>query len=309
MGRIFLSTLSLRRATQRFKTQMREFLFLSTLSLRRATVNGDVLSSCFGNFYPRSPCGERPANAVDQILPGHISIHALLAESDRPQPPKARVLKQFLSTLSLRRATTWTVRQWTSPDDFYPRSPCGERLLADLQIRVALDISIHALLAESDSVWGFSDVHPSISIHALLAESDLNAHLYYHSRGLFLSTLSLRRATNANLRRHCSNNDFYPRSPCGERRRRGVSGYLDNIISIHALLAESDAPYKLCLSRNGISIHALLAESDTVTARIIDPTFGFLSTLSLRRATAILDFFLQSNIIFLSTLSLRRATG
>ena len=193
------------------------------------------------NFYPRSPCGERPANAVDQILPGHISIHALLAESDRPQPPKARVLKQFLSTLSLRRATTWTVRQWTSPDDFYPRSPCGERLLADLQIRVALDISIHALLAESDSVWGFSDVHPSISIHALLAESD--------------------------------------------------------------------APYKLCLSRNGISIHALLAESDTVTARIIDPTFGFLSTLSLRRATAILDFFLQSNIIFLSTLSLRRATG
>ena len=57
------------------------------------------------NFYPRSPCGERPlsrdadgaylvisihallaesdqANAVDQILPGHISIHALLAESD-----------------------------------------------------------------------------------------------------------------------------------------------------------------------------------------------------------------------------------
>ena len=56
--------------------------------------------------------------------------------------------------------------------------------------------------------------------------------------------------------------DFYPRSPCGERRhnpqvtmrtwkflstlslRRATRGavicYLDNIISIHALLAESD---------------------------------------------------------------------
>ena len=59
-GGLFLSTLSLRRATVvdtiKFAGSM---LFLSTLSLRRAT-----------------------ANAVDQILPGHISIHALLAESD-----------------------------------------------------------------------------------------------------------------------------------------------------------------------------------------------------------------------------------
>ena len=30
---------------------------------------------------------ESDANAVDQILPGHISIHALLAESD-PAGPK-----------------------------------------------------------------------------------------------------------------------------------------------------------------------------------------------------------------------------
>ena len=78
----FLSTLSLRRATQIKQTCRaeisisihallaesdrvsetlvpRQYQFLSTLSLRRATVNGDVLSSCFVNFYPRSPCGER----------------------------------------------------------------------------------------------------------------------------------------------------------------------------------------------------------------------------------------------------------
>ena len=57
------------------------------------------------NFYPRSPCGERQANAVDQILPGHISIHALLAESDNSSVNTADQEARFLSTLSLRRAT------------------------------------------------------------------------------------------------------------------------------------------------------------------------------------------------------------
>ena len=34
-------------------------------------------------FYPRSPCGERPSS-LDSILAGvNISIHALLAESDQ----------------------------------------------------------------------------------------------------------------------------------------------------------------------------------------------------------------------------------
>ena len=54
-----------------------------------------------------------------------ISIHALLAESD----PKARyfdeLVSRFLSTLSLRRATTVVVN---AVKNFYPRSPCGERL-------------------------------------------------------------------------------------------------------------------------------------------------------------------------------------
>ena len=82
------------------------------------------------------------------------------------------------------------------------------------------------------------------------------------TREKFLSTLSLRRATTC----YCSGSlicNFYPRSPCGERRdytRKGI-GRLD--ISIHALLAESDIMY--------MYIWALACR--------------FLSTLSLRRAT------------------------
>ena len=56
-----------------------------------------------------------------------------------------------------------------------------------------------------------------ISIHALLAESDLTIMLYDSSALIFLSTLSLRRAT------HYDNYNLH----CVE-------------ISIHALLAESD---------------------------------------------------------------------
>ena len=114
------------------------------------------------------------------------------------------------------------------------------------------------------------------------------------------------------VRMICISTNFYPRSPCGERR---VACYLDNIeitISIHALLAESDFRGRIC-QRNKfqflstlslrratpdtrrrdvahrISIHALLAESDVSTMIITTCTVLFLSTLSLRRATARLD--------------------
>ena len=103
---------------------------------------------------------------------------------------------------------------------------------------------------------------------------------------LFLSTLSLRRATCRLATRisrsfyfyprspcgerrfrfplFISRVDFYPRSPCGERLLNSCLVLSRSLISIHALLAESDAlpssPYATPL----ISIHALLAESDTI---------------------------------------------
>ena len=57
-----------------------------------------------------------------------ISIHALLAESDKPGERHASTQQEFLSTLSLRRATS--ARPETRRHDA---------------------ISIHALLAESDT--------------------------------------------------------------------------------------------------------------------------------------------------------------
>ena len=146
-----------------------------------------------------------------------ISIHALLAESDCPL---------FFSC--------WLLAY------FYPRSPCGERRKEVNNGRFRQNISIHALLAESDrAVSPFSYKSLRISIHALLAESDLPNSLAWVLARLFLSTLSLRRATHAvvavQLFRRISIHallaesddvlggvgqqlqNFYPRSPCGER--------------------------------------------------------------------------------------------
>ena len=124
----FLSTLSLRRATTHQKNPSKlanfyprspcgerrqnpgkhyvAFRFLSTLSLRRATYDGLIASANFCNFYPRSPCGERRWLIHRMLKPLQISIHALLAESDLAGPSGPAFLYRFLSTLSLRRATT-----------------------------------------------------------------------------------------------------------------------------------------------------------------------------------------------------------
>ena len=60
-----------------------------------------------------------------QIL--DISIHALLAESDKLAARDISIKFVFLSTLSLRRATEVAGSNQTIISHFYPRSPCGER--------------------------------------------------------------------------------------------------------------------------------------------------------------------------------------
>ena len=145
------------------------------------------------NFYPRSPCGERPV--VDNIVfmpgqflstlslrratranrlahaPPQISIHALLAESDTAHfMPKIGTLHFYPRSPCGERRVSSVINNII--DDFYPRSPCGER--------------------------------PPITFR-------------HCTTYLFLSTLSLRRATKIPYQRKIDQKNFYPRSPCGER--------------------------------------------------------------------------------------------
>ena len=102
----FLSTLSLRRATRRHQKQDGVFGISIHALLAESDMRSIRTMSKRRHFYPRSPCGERrrPPNAA--AIPVCISIHALLAESDGGRSRQRRDLLRFLSTLSLRRATT-----------------------------------------------------------------------------------------------------------------------------------------------------------------------------------------------------------
>ena len=213
----------------------------------------------------------------------------------------------FLSTLSLRRATRADIRNMRSVSNFYPRSPCGERQAANSLADTPPQISIHALLAESDYRINARYTKRVISIHALLAESDISALWMALNRPLFLSTLSLRRATSLlrfrffvfviSIHALLAESDFDTMkivvvivqflSTLSLRRAttwtRGSR--VTYVISIHALLAESDRSFFKRLFGIHISIHALLAESDYLTKYHFTGIFIFLSTLSLRRAT------------------------
>ena len=79
------------------------------------------------HFYPRSPCGERHSVRI-MIVSSGLFLSTLSLRRATHQSDYLYLGRQFLSTLSLRRAT----RKRTS-------------------IKPIFSISIHALLAESDS--------------------------------------------------------------------------------------------------------------------------------------------------------------
>ena len=123
----------------------------------------------------------------------------------------------FLSTLSLRRATSSRRASCSSVEFLSTLSLRRATQSTYAKLPRKLIISIHALLAESD-MGVFEPEHDMcISIHALLAESDHQQIKNGYRTVSFLSTLSLRRATQGSIRVMDRNNHFYPRSPCGER--------------------------------------------------------------------------------------------
>ena len=198
---VFLSTLSLRRATDR------EFMTIesSKISIHALLAESDERRG------QRRPCGIS------------ISIHALLAESDAWAWCWPTITAKFLSTLSLRRATWYLC----------------------MYVHNLAHISIHALLAESDSApagkrAGRYYFYPRSPCGERLVITPTPWALQ-----TFLSTLSLRRATQAAEALDGLRENFYPRSPCGERLRRCTGFQSPTGISIHALLAESDRQYTL----------------------------------------------------------------
>ena len=165
--------------------------------MRRATHRSWRSSNHGKHFYPRSPCGERQIKNTSSSLNIFISIHALLAESDRLLMYFWLSGLLFLSTLSLRRATLSSdPERQPSRGYFYPRSPCGERRWEP---------------GKSNGMQAFLSTL-SLRRATLFLRSGPMMRRYFYPRSpcgerpLFLRSGPM-------MRRY-----FYPRSPCGERR-------------------------------------------------------------------------------------------
>ena len=211
----FLSTLSLRRATP----TLHHILKLFPISIHALLAESDVFgftwlasrsyfyprSPCGErpgkhaqqptqqDFYPRSPCGERPDTLTDDVSTGDFYPRSPCGER-RTTIITIFIASKFLSTLSLRRATSFG-------------NSCTQ----------SVPISIHALLAESDLNLPSSPIDKNISIHALLAESDATSHdQEASSHGISIHALL---AESDESQPPCvrPTTYFYPRSPCGER--------------------------------------------------------------------------------------------
>ena len=154
-------------------------------------------------------------------------------------------------------------------NNFYPRSPCGERR------------------PDCRGAPGRHDFYP----RSPCGERQANSLLFLES-ALFLSTLSLRRATG-NLRTEWPTIQISIHALLAESDAEFFCVVYVLYISIHALLAESDLLFCRDAAKSWISIHALLAESDFRQNYECFQWIKFLSTLSLRRATAAGRFLLS----------------
>ena len=192
------------------------------------------------------------------------------------------------------------------------------------------EISIHALLAESDLIDLVDSPIAKISIHALLAESDDRAQQSSQRHHPISIHALLAESDPRSWPLPPKTRYFYPRSPCGERPVPQQENGQAATISIHALLAESDtsrlhknicgwgflSTLSLRRATNSkinicygdlISIHALLAESDSRGSVSISRYRNFYprSPCGERRGPLWIEC---RHPLFLSTLSLRRAT-
>ena len=169
---IFLSTLSLRRATILLLSDC----ITTQISIHALLAESDTLILFLAfmpyDFYPRSPCGERPLPALLICPPRDFYPRSPCGE--RPLGPsrlapgayfyprspcgeRPVMADPLMCNLYFYPRSPCGERQAIYPSStppkeyFYPRSPCGERPRTPTTVETLICISIHALLAESDS--------------------------------------------------------------------------------------------------------------------------------------------------------------
>ena len=237
-------------------------LFQSTLSSRRATPNPITPSTATMDFNPRSPHGERPPFPREGC-PSPPYFNPRSPHGERPVTRNNHAVeKRFQSTLSSRRATVLLIN-------------C---------------IPLRQFQSTLSSRRATTSPSASVPIAG------------------FQSTLSSRRATFDFLAYSRFDNHFNPRSPHGERPPASTAcrfaGQFQSTLSSRRATRDAGIGELDFV----ISIHALLTESDFRRGQLDHHRRRFQSTLSSRRATGTGLVTRSTLSLFQSTLSSRRAT-
>ena len=214
-------------------------LFQSTLPVWGATLFSGTAPRNPGDFNPRSPCGERPDQAVIYCRYTQISIHAPRVGSDDRAGRKPCCKRYFnpRSPCGERRPSALAC----SPGGpyFNPRSPCGERLArfrvsssfcvfqstlpvwgATRPLRGGVDYKI---FQSTLPVWGATQDTPDAGVERREFQSTLPVWgaTAIKNRQCITSKISIHapRVGSDKLFLNLLENhtDFNPRSPCGER--------------------------------------------------------------------------------------------
>ena len=190
------------------------------------------------NFYPRVPCGTRlqcgiRVNACSNFYPRVPCGTRQLFVRHTPYQD------QFLPTRPLRDATDVPIAAVAYRAHFYPRVPCGTRpllqayckhffrFLPTRPLRDATTIILHQI-----QQFRFLPTRP-------LRDATRACWKWWRVRK-FLPTRPLRDATNFSSGTRLIRINFYPRVPCGTRRKH-YARYVDaGCISTHASLAGRD---------------------------------------------------------------------
>ena len=214
---LFQSTPSARRATN--EAHFNQVPNLISIHALREEGDGsfDAGSPARGDFNPRPPRGERPAEAA-----------------------AAKAEEEFQSTPSARRATERDRHHTRRRADFNPRPPRGERRILCLGTAGRARFQSTPSARRATGLPMRPGGGPGISIHALREESDAPAEASADAAADF----NPRPPRGERPRQHRAGmrgkNDFNPRPPRGERRFVRVCACAYMRISIHALREESD---------------------------------------------------------------------
>ena len=235
-----------------------------------------------------------------------ISIHALLAESDSAPRITPTASRNFYPRSPCgERQRLWTILY--SCPDFYPRSPCGERRIKPIFGEIDTNFYPRSPCGErlnedryGQQYWRFLSTLSLRRATFIRVDKTQSAPNFYPRSPCgerrmrrctvagscrFLSTLSLRRATfpGAYLVRNAK---FLSTLSLRRATQQAITAEQTARISIHALLAESDVQRGPWPHQRGHFYPRSPCGERPIFQHAIVKHFGFLSTLSLRRATA-----------------------